>query len=133
MWLTTIMMFSKVGWAAFYVIGMFILGLHLFHAISSAFQTLGIAHQKWTPIIEIIGMVYSVVVAGGFLIVAAGSFILANKPETQSLIERSRNLEGQKNLEQLKEFQEQKKSSFVLPASDADIQVSYVSTINGGR
>lgn len=133
MWLTTIMMFSQVPWSAFYVIGMFILGLHLFHAISSAFQTLGVAHQKWTPIIEKIGMIYSIVVAGGFLFVAAGSFILAGKPETQSLIERSKNLEVQKNLEQLKQFQEQKKTSFLLPLETSDVQVSYVSTINGGR
>ena len=78
-------------------------------------------------------MIYSIVVAGGFLFVAAGSFILAGKPETQSLIERSKNLEVQKNLEQLKQFQEQKKTSFLLPLETSDVQVSYVSTINGGR
>ena len=48
MWLTTILMFANPAWAAFYTVGMVIVGLHLFHAISSAFQTLGIAHQKWT-------------------------------------------------------------------------------------
>ena len=63
MWLTTIQMFANPAWAAFYVISMFVIGMHLFHAISSAFQTMGIAHQTWTPIIDICGIVYSVVVS----------------------------------------------------------------------
>lgn len=133
MWLTTIMMFSKVGWAAFYVVGMFIIGMHLFHAIASAFQTLGIAHRKWTPIIEKFGILYSVIVAGGFLVTAASSFAISHKPETQQLIEHSRDLGYQKSLEIQKTVQDQKKTSFVMPASVNDVQVSYVSTFNGGR
>ena len=93
MWLTTITMFASPAWAAFYVISMFVVGMHLFHAISSAFQTMGIAHQKWTPIIDLAGILYSIVVALGFAITAAGSYYLANQPETQALIEKSRSLQ----------------------------------------
>ena len=32
MWLTTIQMFANPAWAAFYVVSMFVIGMHLFHA-----------------------------------------------------------------------------------------------------
>ena len=38
-----------------YVIAMIVTGFHLNHAISSAFQTLGISHPRYTPIIRMIG------------------------------------------------------------------------------
>lgn len=126
MWLTTIMMFSNIAWSVFYVFGMFIVGLHLFHAISSAFQTLGIAHQKWTPIIEKFGMAYSFVVAGGFLVVAVGSSVLSHQPATQALIEQSKDIGRQNQLQQLQQEQAQKKTSFVIPSSVSGTQVSYV-------
>ena len=88
MWLTTIQMLGNPAWAAFYVISMFVIGMHLFHATSSAFQTLGIAHQKWTPVIDLAGILYSIVVALGFAVTAAGAYYLANQPETQALIEK---------------------------------------------
>ena len=95
MWLTTIQMLGNPAWAAVYVISMFVIGMHLFHAISSAFQTMGVAHQKWTPVIDLAGILYSIVVALGFAITAAGAYYLANQPETQALIEKSRSLQTQ--------------------------------------
>ena len=89
MWLTTIMAFANPAFSAFYVVGMFIIGLHLWHAISSAFQTIGINHLKWTPIIEKVGMAYSVIVAGGFAVTAAFSYYIANTSATQALIAKS--------------------------------------------
>jgi succinate dehydrogenase / fumarate reductase cytochrome b subunit len=120
MWLTTIQMFANPGWAAFYVVSMFVIGLHLFHAISSAFQTMGIAHQKWTPIIDIAGIVYSVVVALGFGITAVASYYLANQPETQALIEKSRSLQQQYEQQKAKAD----KAAFVIP-SVGEVQVSF--------
>ena len=122
MWLTTIQMFANPGWAAFYVVSMFVVGMHLFHAISSAFQTLGIAHQKWTPIIDICGIVYSVVIALGFGITAVAAFYLGNQPGTQALIEKSRSLQPQ--YEQMKKEKAAKKASFVIP-SVGEVQVSF--------
>jgi succinate dehydrogenase / fumarate reductase, cytochrome b subunit len=95
MWLTTVEAFANPAFSAFYVVGMFILGMHLWHAISSAFQTMGINHQKWTPFIEKAGMVYCLIVAGGFALTAAVSFYLANTEATQALILKSLELSKQ--------------------------------------
>ncbi len=122
MWLTTIMMFANPAWAAFYVISMFVIGMHLFHAISSAFQTMGIAHQKWTPIIDICGIVYSVVVALGFGITAIAAFYFGNLDSTKALIDKSRSLQPQYE-QQLKD-KAAAKTSFVIP-SVGEVQVSF--------
>ena len=122
MWLTTIMMFANPAWAAFYVISMFVVGMHLFHAISSAFQTMGIAHQKWTPIIDICGIVYSVVVALGFGITAIAAFYFGNLDSTKALIDKSRSLQPQYE-QQLKD-KAAAKTSFVIP-SVGEVQVSF--------
>src|SRR5574344_944122 len=131
MWLTTIIAFADIKFSAFYVVSMFIIGLHLFHAISSAFQTLGITFQNWTPFVELLGIVYSVVVSLGFAIIAVGSFVLANNPETKALIEKSK--ETQKTLEEQKKMEESKNGAFILPSSIENTQVSYVYEMNGGR
>ena len=122
MWLTTIQMFANPAWAAFYVVSMFVIGMHLFHAISSAFQTMGIAHQKWTPIIDIAGIAYSVVVALGFGITAVAAFYLANQPGTQALIEKSRSLQPQ--YEQQQKEKAAAKTAFVIP-SVGTVEVSF--------
>jgi succinate dehydrogenase / fumarate reductase cytochrome b subunit len=122
MWLTTIQMFANPAWAAFYVVSMFVIGMHLFHAISSAFQTLGIAHQKWTPIIDIAGIAYSIIIALGFGITAVAAFYLGNQPETQALIEKSRSLQPQ--YEQQQKEKAAAKTAFVIP-SVGEVQVSF--------
>jgi succinate dehydrogenase / fumarate reductase cytochrome b subunit len=45
-----------------YVLGVFSLCWHLLHGFQSAFQTLGIHHKRYTPIIKSIGVVYSVAI-----------------------------------------------------------------------
>jgi len=50
-----------------YSIALIILGLHLSHGVSSAFQTLGLNHPKYTPLIKSFSLFYAVVVAAGFL------------------------------------------------------------------
>jgi len=45
-----------------YVLGVFSLFWHLLHGFQSAFQTFGINHKRYTPIIKAIGLVYSVVI-----------------------------------------------------------------------
>jgi succinate dehydrogenase / fumarate reductase, cytochrome b subunit len=39
-----------------------LLGLHLFHAFSSAFQTLGLNHRIWTPVVNVIAWIYAIVI-----------------------------------------------------------------------
>jgi succinate dehydrogenase / fumarate reductase cytochrome b subunit len=45
-----------------YILGLISLFWHLIHGFQSAFQTLGINHKKYTPIIKIIGIGYSVII-----------------------------------------------------------------------
>jgi len=58
--------YSNLFYVIFYVICMVVVGLHLWHGFWSAFQTLGLNHRRYTPIIRAIGMVYSVGMAVGF-------------------------------------------------------------------
>jgi len=52
-----------------YVIGMIVVGLHLKHGFQSSFQTLGLNHKKYTPIIKGLGLAYSILVPLGFAII----------------------------------------------------------------
>ena len=54
--------FQNVWVVIIYVFGVFSLCWHLMHGFQSAFQTFGINHKKYTPIIKTIGMVYSIVI-----------------------------------------------------------------------
>ncbi len=47
-----------------------LLGLHLYHAFKSAFQTLGLNHRIWTPVINIIAVIYAVAIPVGFAIIS---------------------------------------------------------------
>jgi len=46
----------------FYVLSMLVLGFHLWHGFASSFQTLGVNHSKWTPIIKNLGKGFAVIV-----------------------------------------------------------------------
>jgi succinate dehydrogenase / fumarate reductase, cytochrome b subunit len=47
-----------------------LLGLHLYHAFSSAFQTLGLNHRIWTPIVKVIALIYAVAIPAGFALIS---------------------------------------------------------------
>lgn len=49
-----------------YLIGLIALAFHLNHGFASAFQTLGLRHKKYTPLIELLGKAYSIIVPLGF-------------------------------------------------------------------
>lgn len=50
------------------------LGFHLLHGFQSAFQSLGINHKKYTPIIKSVGTAFSILVPAGFAIIALAVF-----------------------------------------------------------
>ena len=54
--------FSQLWVVIVYVLGVISLGWHLIHGFSSAFQTLGLNHKKYTPIIKMLGVAFSVIV-----------------------------------------------------------------------
>lgn len=47
-----------------------LLGLHLFHAITSAFQTLGLNHSIWTPVIKVFALIYAIALPLGFAFIS---------------------------------------------------------------
>lgn len=53
----------------FYTVGMLVLSLHLWHGFQSAFQTLGLNHPKYTPIIKGLGKLYSIIIPLLFAII----------------------------------------------------------------
>lgn len=61
--------FQLPGFVIFYIVCFLILGFHLWHGFQSAFQTLGLNHKYYTPIIKIIGWIYTVLVVSGFTII----------------------------------------------------------------
>ncbi|MCB1146275.1 MAG: succinate dehydrogenase cytochrome b subunit [Leptospiraceae bacterium] len=60
----------RYGWGgfywAFYVLAMVLLAFHLNHGFQSAFQSLGLNHKKYSPIIKTLGSLYSIVVPAAF-------------------------------------------------------------------
>lgn len=63
----TVEIFTRPGWVAFYVVGMVIVGFHLWHGVSSAFQSMGVDAPGLGTKIRMAGWVLAVVVATGFL------------------------------------------------------------------
>ncbi|MBI5239794.1 MAG: succinate dehydrogenase cytochrome b subunit [Elusimicrobia bacterium] len=62
-----VMEFFVNPWVAvFYVLALAGLGLHLSHGFWSAFQTLGVDHPKYTPLIKAVGILFAVAVSGAF-------------------------------------------------------------------
>ncbi len=55
--------FDNIGLVILYVIAMAALAFHLIHGFKSAFQTLGVSHKKYVPIIEFLGVwVFGVII-----------------------------------------------------------------------
>jgi succinate dehydrogenase / fumarate reductase, cytochrome b subunit len=54
----------------FYVISMVVVGSHLWHGVSSAFQSLGLDRPAWTRFILPAGKTIAVLIASGFIIIA---------------------------------------------------------------
>jgi len=60
----------KIGWiVSFYIAAFLFLGFHLLHGFQSAFQTFGLDHRTLTPIVKAAGVIYTVVVVAGFVII----------------------------------------------------------------
>lgn len=53
-----------------YLICFVLLGFHLYHAFYSAFQTLGLNHRIWTPLVKVIALIYAIVLPAGFALIS---------------------------------------------------------------
>lgn len=61
--------YTNIGFVLFYVVSMFVIGMHLYHGFQSSFQSLGLNHKKYTPFIQFLGKAYSFLVPAGFAII----------------------------------------------------------------
>jgi succinate dehydrogenase cytochrome b subunit len=55
--------------SAIYIAAMVLLGFHLYHGISSLFQTLGLNHPRYTPIMRCGGAALAILVAAGYIVI----------------------------------------------------------------
>lgn len=69
--------FTQAWYVVLYVICMIALAFHLFHGFQSAFQTFGINHHRYTPVIKVIGVgVFAIIIPA--LFAAMPLFFLLN-------------------------------------------------------
>lgn len=67
--------FSNPLYVGLYVLAFIALGIHLNHGFQSAFQTMGLNHKKYNPLIKAAGAIFCVVITLGFSSVALMHFI----------------------------------------------------------
>lgn len=65
-----------------YTLGSFALIAHLAHGFQSAFQTLGINHPKYTPLIKTFGLIFAFVIGVGFATFPICGLIKGNVPSS---------------------------------------------------
>lgn len=58
--------FTNIWIVIIYIIGLIALSLHLLHGFQSAFTTLGLRHEKYTPLIRAIGVIYAIAIPLAF-------------------------------------------------------------------
>ncbi|WP_373496139.1 succinate dehydrogenase cytochrome b subunit [Aquiflexum sp.] len=67
--------YSNILYVAFYVISMGFLGFHLSHGFASAFQTLGLNHIKYSPLIHKVGIGFSIIIPALFAMIPLVMYI----------------------------------------------------------
>jgi succinate dehydrogenase / fumarate reductase cytochrome b subunit len=68
--------FDKGWYVTLYVIAMAALAFHLWHGFTSAFQTLGLNHLKYNPVINFVGKAYAILVPAGFALIPIWMFFV---------------------------------------------------------
>jgi succinate dehydrogenase / fumarate reductase cytochrome b subunit len=61
--------FKMLPFVVFYIAAFIFLGFHLMHGFQSAFKTLGMDNRKYTPVIQVLALVYCTVVVAGYSII----------------------------------------------------------------
>jgi|WetSurMetagenome_2_1015567.scaffolds.fasta_scaffold643257_1 succinate dehydrogenase / fumarate reductase, cytochrome b subunit len=62
-------LFQLPLYSSIYIVLIIVLGLHLNHSLQSAFQTLGLNHDKYMPFIKAFSAIYAIIIAVGFIII----------------------------------------------------------------
>jgi succinate dehydrogenase / fumarate reductase, cytochrome b subunit len=61
--------YAQLWYVGIYVASMLLLAFHLFHGFGSAFQTLGLNHVKYNPVIRFIGVAFAIIVPALFALI----------------------------------------------------------------
>lgn len=61
-----VVLFKNPWYSGIYLLSFVFLGFHLKHAFQSAFQSLGLNHNRYTPVIKAIGTIYAIAISLGF-------------------------------------------------------------------
>lgn len=59
-------LFLNPIYSGFYIASLLALGVHLSHGFQSAFQTLGLNHPRYTPLVKKLGLAFALLVTVGF-------------------------------------------------------------------
>jgi succinate dehydrogenase / fumarate reductase cytochrome b subunit len=59
--------FRRLPVSAFYIVGMILLGMHLYHGLWSIFQTVGFSHPRYSPMIKRASAWVAILMAAGFI------------------------------------------------------------------
>jgi succinate dehydrogenase cytochrome b subunit len=71
--------FSNPITVAFYVLCLLVVGSHLWHGISSAFQSLGVDHPRYTPWIRAAGQILALIIAAGFIVIPIWVYLVGSR------------------------------------------------------
>lgn len=67
--------YSSVWYVVLYVVSMAVLAFHLWHGFASSFQTLGLNHLKYNPLIKVVGQTFAIVVPALFALIPIWMFL----------------------------------------------------------
>lgn len=67
--------FAKTWYSGLYVVCMFGLAFHLWHGFATAFQTLGLNHVKYNPVINFVGRAFAIIVPALFALIPIMMFL----------------------------------------------------------
>lgn len=61
--------YADPWYVVLYTVSLLVLGFHLLHGFSSAFESLGLYHSRYSKWVKAFGWFYTVVITGGFIII----------------------------------------------------------------
>lgn len=67
--------YSQSWYVGIYVFSMLILAFHLWHGFASSFQTLGLNHLKYNPVIKFVGRAFAIIVPALFALIPIWMFL----------------------------------------------------------
>lgn len=68
--------------AVFYIVAILLLSMHLFHGLWSMFQSVGISHPRYTPLLKRFASVFAILIAAGYISIPVASLAHLVNPES---------------------------------------------------